>query len=189
MPHRKRCRRFNDAGHAHFLTFSCFRRKPFLRRDRSRLWMLKAIERARTQHAFDLWAYVIMPEHVHLLIWPTHAVYSISAILKSLKQSVARNALTFVKRNSPDFLRQMEDRQPNGGVAHRFWQRGGGFDGNLTEPATVRQTIEYIHANPVRRGLCKRPVDWRWSSALEMERPGAGDLRLNLMSIPRTDVG
>jgi hypothetical protein len=83
MKHRKTCRRFNDVGHAHFLTFSCYHRQPFLSRDRSRQWMLDAIARAREQYDFHLWAYVIMPEHVHLLIWPARREYSISAILKT----------------------------------------------------------------------------------------------------------
>jgi len=43
--HRKRCRRFNEAGHAHALTFSCFRRQPLLSKDRSRQWLVKAIEK------------------------------------------------------------------------------------------------------------------------------------------------
>ena len=41
--------------------------------------------------------------------------------------------------------------QPNGEVHYRFWQRGGGYDRNITDPATLRVMIEYIHNNPVRR--------------------------------------
>ena len=48
---------------------------------------------------------------------------------------------------------------------HRFWQRGGGYDRNVVCEAAVRETIDYIHANPMRRGLVTRPTDWRWSSA------------------------
>ncbi len=186
---RKKCRRFNDAGHAHFLTFSCFRRQPFLGKDRSRHWMNDAIEIGRKRHQFHLWAYVIMPEHVHLLIWPTTPVYSISSVLKTIKLSVARKAITYVKQNAVSYLPKMEDRQPNGKVSHRFWQRGGGFDGNITEPETVWTTIDYIHANPVRRDLCERPTEWEWSSAIEMEKPGTGLLRLDVSSIPKTSTG
>lgn len=177
--HQKRCRRWDEAGHAHALTFSCFRRQPFLSKDRSRRWMIEAIDRARTEHRFHLWAYVVMPEHVHLLVWPTEADYSVSAILKTMKMSVAVRAVRFLKKTAPGFLAQMEDRQPNGTVSHRFWQRGGGYDRNLTEPGTGRATMEYIHANPVRRELCQRPLDWVWSSAIEWERPGTGLLRLD----------
>jgi putative transposase len=187
--HRKRCERWNEAGHAHALTFSCFRRQPFLSKDRSRQWMVDAIDRARDTHRFHLWAYVIMPEHVHLLVCPTEADYSISAILKTMKQSVSRRAIEYLKQAAPEFLAQLEDRQPNGSISYRFWQRGGGYDRNLTEPAAIWATMDYIHANPVRRGLCQYAMDWIWSSYLEWERPESGLLRVDRESVPRTDAG
>jgi putative transposase len=50
-------------------------------------------------------------------------------------------------------------------VRHRFWQPGGGYDRNITSSETLLAMIEYIHANPVRRGLVARMEDWEWSSA------------------------
>ncbi len=167
MPHRKTCKRYNNPGEAHALTFSCFRRQTFLGKGRSRNWLIDAINRAREKLAFHVWAYVIMPEHAHLLIWPTQAAYDISKILKAIKKSVANRALAFVRHEAPDFLKNMEDRQPNGQTHYRFWQRGGGYDRNLFEPRTVFQQIEYMHNNPVRRGLCQTPEDWLWSGAAE----------------------
>jgi len=131
---RKTCKRYNVVGHAHYLTFSCFQRRPFLNRDRSRGWMIDAIALARERHLLDLWAWVIMPEHVHLLIHPRDADYRISAILSTLKQPVSKRALLFVQNEAPNFARWMLDRQPNGKEAHRFWQRGGGYDHNLWTP-------------------------------------------------------
>ena len=78
----------------------------------------------------------------------------------------------------------MEDRQPNGKVHHRFWQRGGGYDRNLFEPATVYTEIEYIHNNPVRRGLCAKPEDWYWSSAADYAGVRVGPLTLDRQSLP-----
>ena len=46
----------------------------------------------------------------------------------------------------------MRDEQPNGKVAYRFWQRGGGYDRNFNEPESIYAEIEYLHNNPVRRG-------------------------------------
>jgi hypothetical protein len=74
MPHRKACKRYNTPGHAHALTFSCFRRQAFLSKDQSRQWLIEAIDRARQKLHFHVWAYVIMPEHAHLLVWPTEPV-------------------------------------------------------------------------------------------------------------------
>jgi putative transposase len=165
VPHRKLCKRYNTAGHAHFLTFSCFRRQPFLDKDRCRLWLAEAVERARQLHAFHVWAYVVMPEHAHLLLWPTKVEYDISAILNSIKQSVSKKALLYVRRQAPAFLEMMANRQPSGIVHHRFWQRGGGYDRNVVEPQETFRQIEYIHNNPVRRGLCAVAEEWPWSSA------------------------
>jgi putative transposase len=187
--HHKACQRFNQAGHAHALTFSCVCRRPFLSKDRSRMWLVEAIDQARQIHAFDLWAYVVMPEHAHLLIWPRKPMYSISRILTSIKRPVSRKALSYVRTSAPNFLSQMEDRQPGGRVHHRLWQRGGGYDRNLTEPKSIWAETDYYHANPVRRGLCDTPTAWPWSSARELEQPGSGQLRLDLSSLPRTLQG
>ncbi len=185
MSNHKTCRRYNDPGHGHALTFSCFHRQPFLSKDRSRQWFVDAVDRARMKHCFHVWAYVIMPEHVHLLLWPTLPDYDISEILNSIKQSVSKRALLFVQRDAPEFLARMEDRQPNGTVHYRFWQRGGGYDRNVVEPASVHQQIEYIHNNPVRRGLCLKPEDWLWSSAADYIGLRSGPLAIDRESLPR----
>ena len=179
----KKVRRYNEPGHAHALTFSCFRRQPFLSGDLARKWLVDAIDHARSYHHFHLWSWVIMPEHVHLLIWPTEANYSISRILSSLKQPVSRRALSYARRFAPQVLKRMEHKRPNGDVSWRFWQRGGGYDRNITESATLQAEVDYIHANPVRRGLCERPADWKWSSASEVMNPGSGPLSLDLSDI------
>ena len=104
--HRKRCKRYDEPGHAHYLTFSCFQRRPFLRGRLAPQWVLDAIDAARQARPFDLWAYVIMPEHVHLLLLPQEGV-RISAILKEVKQPVSVMAVQYVKANAPGFLSQM----------------------------------------------------------------------------------
>ena len=152
-PIRKRCRRYNEPGHAHALTFSCFRRQPFLARDRSRQWLVDALARGCRQHAMHLWAWVIMPEHAHVLVWPTRREYDISRFLQSMKTSVTRTALAFVRRHAPDFLARMRDAQPNGEVHFRFWQRGGGHDRNVFESVTI-----FIIFLRTRFGSSNRPM-------------------------------
>jgi putative transposase len=182
--HGKTCKAIDEPGHAHALTFSCYCRQRFLSGDRSRLWAVEAIRRACDEHQFHLWAYVVMPEHVHLLVWPTKPRYSTSAFLKSLKQSVTARAVSFVRRHAPAFLERMTDRQPNGKIAIRFWQRGRGYDRNLWEPRPIWETVDYIHANPVRRGLCQRPEDWPWSSAAYYLGGQTGYLEIDHGSLP-----
>ena len=50
-------------------------------------------------------------------------------------------------------------------MRHRFWQPGGGYNRNITRISTLRSMIEYLHGNPVRRGLVAKAEDWEWSSA------------------------
>ena len=183
MPHRKTCQRYNIPGQAHALTFSCFRRQAFLSNDASRQWLIEGIDRARQKAHFHVWAYVIMLEHAHLLVWPTEPVYDSSDVLNSIKQSVAKRALLFVHRHAPEFLPGMEDRQPDGKVHFRFWQRGGGHERNVFEPATVFEQIVYMHNNPVRRGLCVKPEDWLWSGAADYAGLRVGPLRLDRESL------
>lgn len=149
------------------MTFSCYRRRQFLSRDRTRTYLAQAVRKARQKHAFDVWAYVIMPEHVHLLIWPRRESYSISAILKSIKQSVSRRAIGWLRRENPGGLVHLDTGQKWG--RYRFWQDGGGYDRNIYRTKTLRKAIDYIHENPVERGLVKRAEDWPWSSARQWE--------------------
>jgi len=184
MSYRQTRKVYNDIGHAHALTFSCFHRRPFLSKDRSRTWFVEAVDRAQQLHRFHVWAYVIMPEHVHMLIWPTELEYGVSDILSSIKQSVAKRAVLHVRKAAPSFLRQMEDRQPNGATHYRFWQRGGGYDRNIVEPTTIHWQIEYFHQNPVRRRLCEKAEDWYWSSAADFAGLREGPLRIDRESLP-----
>jgi putative transposase len=73
-PQRKRVRSYSLSGHAHELTFSCFRRLPLLSRDRTRRWFVDALENARRDLDLALWAHVIIPEPVHVLCWPRQRV-------------------------------------------------------------------------------------------------------------------
>jgi putative transposase len=165
FPHRKTVKSYNTPGEAHELTFSCFQRLPLLGKDRGRQWFLEALDQARVRRQFLLWAYVIMPEHVHVIVWPRGPAYEVRLIRAALKIPVQRKALAFLRRQESPFLEHLRDVQPNGEVHYRFWQRGGGYDRNINEPATLRTMIDYIHCNPVRRGLVAQAVDWPWSSA------------------------
>jgi putative transposase len=169
---RKRKVTYNIPGHAHFLTYSCFKRLPLLSRDKPRTWIVEALANARRAFEFDLWAYVIMPEHVHLLIRPRRTTYRIERILPALKRPVsARARALLTSTNNHSWLKKLTVVR-RGQPVFRFWQAGGGHDHNLWNDRPILDVIEYIHANPVRRGLVERPTDWLWSSA----RFWAGDL-------------
>lgn len=122
------------------------------------------MKKAASQGKFDLWAYVVMPEHVHLVLLPAPGV-RVAEILSTVKQSTAKRALLWTRQNAPDFLPTLRDQQPNGKTHYRFWQRGGGYDRNLRSVRDIHEKIAYVHDNPVRRGLVARSADWHWSSA------------------------
>ncbi len=161
--HRKRLRHYDTPGHAHYLTFSCYRRQPLLGLDEPRRYLLGALVAARSKVAFHLWAYVIMPEHAHLLVWPFGGA-TVSDILRQVKLPVAKRCRLLALGGCPDLLAAMSVTPPGVGRPLRFWQRGGGYDRNLWSPGEIREKINYVHANPVRRGLVVRPTDWPWSS-------------------------
>lgn len=160
----KRRRRLAEPGQARELTFSCYRRFRFMKYERTRAWFRDALQAARVKFGFHVWAYVLMPEHLHLLVYPGGHPEQMPEFLKELKEPVARSAIQYVKANSPSWLARLRVREGNR-VRHRFWQPGGGYDRNITSAAALRAMIDYIHANPVRRGLAAKAEDWEWSSA------------------------
>ena len=158
----KKCKRYNIPGHAHELTFSCYKNQRFLLSNRACQWLVESIEKARKKHNFSLWAYVLMPDHVHLLINPTDEEYSISSILKDIKTDAARKAVKYLKENNPSGLSQLSTGQKY--RKYRFWQKGGGYDRNVIRESTLMDAVRYIHNNPVRKGLADDPGKWYYSS-------------------------
>ena len=148
-PHRRSC---NEPGHAHELTFTCYRRFRFLSAERTCQWLCEAIDTSRKSLDFALWAFVFMPEHVHLIIWPRQPDSQVSAILKAVKEPVGRQAIGYLTEHAPDWLPRIT-RQRGRRTERLFWQSGGGFDRNISEPRTLMSMIDYVHMNPVRRGL------------------------------------
>src|SRR5262249_23035498 len=149
----------------------CYRRFRFLSAERTCLWLVESIQEARQSLDFALWAYVFMPEHVHLIVYPRQPVYKIDAILTAIKEPVGRAGIKYLSEQAPSWLPKVT-RQRGRRTERLFWQSGGGYDRNIEEPATLRAMIEYIHLNPVRRGLVEQPADWKWSSARWYEGKG-----------------
>jgi len=135
-------KRFHQSGCTHFLTFSCYRRQPFLSVPEPADAFVAVLERVRVSFGLRVFGYVVMPEHVHLLISEPERS-RLSVALQVLKQVVSRG------------------RRPAG--QRRFWQTRY-YDFLVKDEATRIEKLRYIHRNPVSRGLCARPEDWPWSS-------------------------
>jgi putative transposase len=134
--------RYQKCGVFHFLTFSCHRRQPLLgNRKAYRIFELE-LEAVRRKYGFVVAGYVLMPEHVHLLVGEP-LVSSLSVALQVLKQKTSRK------------LKKKED-------AHFWLPRYYDFDVNNEEKRVEK--LRYMHRNPVVRGLVAKPEDWPWSS-------------------------
>jgi putative transposase len=134
-------KRFQESEQSHFVTFSCYHRRPLFTANTSRQTFEAALERVRGSFDLCVYGYVVMPEHVHLLTGEPQRG-SLADALKSLKQGVSRRLI---------------------GEAEHFWQKRY-YDFNIRNQRQFAEKLRYIHRNPVKRGLCERPEDWEWSS-------------------------
>ena len=163
-PHRKTVRHYNNPNDCHELTFSCYRRQPLLNADERCQLLSHAIDAAIPRLGFSLLAFVYMPEHLHLLVWPKTPGTEIADLLFAIKRPFSFRVKKLLQANGDPLLQALTIRERPGKMSFRFWQEGGGYDRNLFSLETARVAAEYIHNNPVRRGLCQSPGDWKWSS-------------------------
>src|SRR6267378_1239415 len=156
----KGLKRHYGQDHLHFLTSSCYRRLALLETARARNLFIKELRRVRREYGFLLVGYVVMPNHVHLLISEPKKGTP-STVLQMLKQRVSRK------------MRRKGRARPKGQLSLRFpkfiadlpqfWQPRF-YDFNVYSHKKKNEKLEYMHANPVVRGLVERPKDWPWSS-------------------------
>ena len=166
-------KRYYGRGHLHFVTFSCYRQLPFLRTERARSVFVEELSRVRDEMDFRLIGYVVMPEHVHLLVSEPPGETPSKAIQK-LKQRVSRRLLRRRKKMSTDQLRfEFGCEEPPA-----FWQARF-YDFNVYSAGKKSEKLNYMHANPVIRELVEHPKDWPWSSWSHYRGGGPGLLRID----------
>jgi putative transposase len=124
--------RYQQDRQDHFLTFSCHDRLPYLNVPASYRLFLKSLAATSQAYNFDLYGYVLMPEHVHLLTTEP-AVKLLATAIQALKVSVAKQS-----------------------VQRHFWLPRY-YDRNIRSLGERQDVLEYIHNNPVKRGLCSSP--------------------------------
>ena len=151
--------RIYGRGHLHFITFSCYRRVPFLRSVRARNVFVQILDEVRGRYGFSLVGYVVMPEHVHLLIGEP-AKGTPSTVVQVLKQRVSRR-LRRKKRAAAAQLRLTFAHAEN--ARSHFWQRRF-YDFNVWSLKKRVEKLHYMHMNPLKRKLVDHPKDWPWSS-------------------------
>ncbi|WP_236254543.1 REP-associated tyrosine transposase [Mucisphaera calidilacus] len=156
MSYRNEMRRREVVG-PRFLTFSCYRRFALFREVAWRDLFVSSLLSAQARYGFRLYAWVVMPEHVHLVLDPKRV--ATGDVLRSIKQPVAQRAIRVWRQQGSSILKAIAV-----GDGYRFWQAGGGYDRNVRDEDELVQKIRYVRENPVKRGLVERPEDWAWSS-------------------------
>ncbi len=178
--HRKTVKRFHQPGDCHQLTFSCYRPIPLLANDQWPQLLAESLDLAVDGQSCRLIASVFMPDHVHILIQPTSHDVRIDLFLKALKARFCRRIKRLLEAVGSPLLERLTVLERPGTHRFRFCQEGGGYDRNLRSVNAVEAAIASIHENPVRRHLCERSADWRWSSAGHYEQDGQGASRLEV---------
>jgi putative transposase len=160
-------KRYYGADDLHFITCSCYKRRPWLDTPSRRDLFLKILEDVRKQHRFVVLGYVIMPEHFHLLMTEPQ-LGDPSTAMQSLKQTYAQRVVPRRRWHDPTKrAKPMPIWQP------RF------YDFNVYSEHKRIEKLRYMHNNPVKRGLVEEPEQWSWSSSRYYLYREAGPVAVN----------
>ncbi len=172
---KNKLKRYYGRKDLHFITFSCYQRKPLLGSAHARNVFVKILGEVRKRHPFLLVGYVLMQEHVHLLV-SEPAKGTLSKVMQVLKQRISRTLRKRKRRSSRGQLRLPFSEEKS--APKRFWQRRF-YDFNVWSYGKKKEKLNYMHANPVTRKLVKHPKDWPWSSWSFYEKGEEGLIRID----------
>ncbi len=161
--------RYHESGQSHFITFSCYQRKPKFADPRFYDLFPLCLEAMRLRFRMRIYGYVVMPEHVHLLVSEPEQG-TLAEAMHYLKLSFSKRAKSL--RLVPQVRVPVLDPVPqvrvlrldaNLGPDEPFWQKRY-YDRNVRSVREFGIKLRYLHRNPVKRGLVRDPGDWKWSS-------------------------
>ncbi len=163
--------RHDQAGHSHFWTVSCYRRLSFFWHDAMKRVAVEGLRAIQEKFGICLVAYVVMPEHLHVVLYP-HAKgddrpIPISKLWHIFKRHIGfhgKACLRDVWRRDGKLWSEPLNEWAQGGQGHQTVMETRGYDFNIDREETLLEKIEYCHKNPVTRGLVDHPKDWPWSS-------------------------
>lgn len=164
-----RLKHYDRLGTVRFMTFSCYKRQNLLHTPESKTIVVHSIESVRRDYSLSILAYVVMPNHVHLVVLPEPGTL-LGALVGHIKRRSSLKLTSSWKSLGDETLRSAV-LPASRKESYALWQPRC-YDHNCRTPETVREKIVYCHNNPVRANLVDSPTDWEWSSA----RWYAGDL-------------
>ena len=153
-----RLRHFDHLNTARFITFSCYHRQKLLTKNAAIDIFLTSLEAIRSKYSIKLYGYVIMPEHVHLVLHPPDSV-KLGPVIGELKSKSASQIIFGKLLKLPEICRVVKNNKER----WIFWQPRC-YDHNCRTQETVIEKINYCHKNAVVRGLVADPEHYRWSS-------------------------
>ena len=154
-------------GGTYFFTIVTFQRKKILNEPENIQVLRDAFEYIKKKHPFHLDAYVILPEHIHLIITLPENDDDFSTRIRLMKSYFSRNCNNLYKQ-LPDGSRKLKNEQLI--WQRRFWEHV------IRDNKDYKQHVEYIHYNPVTHGLVSKPIDWVYSSFRRFVKDGIYDM-------------
>ena len=151
-----RRRIFEEKSYAHFITFSCHQRRRLLDEDHPKRLLLGELNGQLKRQSAKCVGFVIMPEHVHAIIW-FPVPDQLSRFLHGWKRLSSYRIREWYRENNASYFRELD-------MGNKFWTAKY-FSFEIYSEKKLREKLEYMHLNPVRRGLVERALDWKWSSA------------------------
>ncbi|KAA3631397.1 MAG: hypothetical protein DWP97_13140 [Calditrichaeota bacterium] len=152
---------FDNTGTARFVTFSCHYNYNLFKTKIVKDIFIKQLIVSHKKHNFKFYGYVIMPNHVHLVLLPLDGL-KLSNIIRELKSLSAREIISYWKTLNLQIFDRLKVIR-GGQEMFAFWQRKY-YDHNCRTKETTIEKINYCHNNPVVKGLVTKPEDWEWSS-------------------------
>jgi REP element-mobilizing transposase RayT len=147
-------------------------RLPVFQTDAIKLVSCQALNQARESGGFLIFAYVIMPDHLHLL---TDCPKNSADVLRYLKGLTGRRVIDYLKEHDyKSSLAKLRHEQWKRKHNYSVWQQEKNVFSIFSE-AVFMQKVNYIHLNPVRAELVERAADYRWSSARTWQRIPSDD--------------
>jgi len=155
-----------------YLTAVTKDRLPVFRTDALKAVACVAFDEARKSGGFALFAYVIMPDHIHVI---TDGARQPSDLLRFLKGIASRRIIDHLKERGFDrSLEKLRQERKSRQYQYSLWQHHSNVL-LLTSEKTFMQRVHYLHQNPVRAGLVERAEQYRWSSVRCWNRSTAED--------------
>ena len=178
-------KKFNIENQIHFITIDTYN-KIHLFKDKNLFEIIiDNIKFYKNKYGFKLFGYVIMPNHIHLLIQLNERWNNISKIMQDFKSHTAKEIVDFLKTGRrkpslapyfdasegshlPEDYKWIDKGKTHTPSKNKVWQRDF-YDLNIYSEEKLEQKLNYIHYNPVKAGLCKNPEDYKWSSCRNYE--------------------